>query len=221
MYFSKISLSKNPDILQKLNNYQQKAGYYYHQLIWNLFAGNNPDKKRDFLYRAETINHWPYFYAISATEPYDDKGIWEIVCKEYNPKIQINEQLHFRLRVNPRICHSKENNKKEYFDVVQTAWQKNLEKIKAHEINKNEIMQTAGEEWLSKKGILHGFKVNSVIVENFCKENFNKKQHKISFSTLDFVGQLTVLDNNLFLKTLFSGIGSAKGFGCGLLMVKR
>ena len=43
----------------------------------------------------------------------------------------------------------------------------------------------------------------------------------ICFSTLDFSGLLTVADPEKFLSTLYGGIGPAKGFGCGLLLIKR
>jgi CRISPR system Cascade subunit CasE len=43
----------------------------------------------------------------------------------------------------------------------------------------------------------------------------------ISLSTLDFEGYLHVTDPGIFLKALLTGIGPAKAFGCGLLLVRR
>ena len=43
----------------------------------------------------------------------------------------------------------------------------------------------------------------------------------IEYSTLDFAGILEVTDPERFQNTLFNGIGPAKGFGCGLLLVRR
>ncbi len=48
-----------------------------------------------------------------------------------------------------------------------------------------------------------------------------KKGKKAGFSSVDFEGELKVTDSELFQKALFSGIGPAKAFGCGLLMVRR
>jgi CRISPR system Cascade subunit CasE len=46
--------------------------------------------------------------------------------------------------------------------------------------------------------------------------------HGIALSTLDFEGQLQVTDPELFLRNgLLAGIGPAKAFGCGLLLVRR
>ncbi|MEA2080768.1 MAG: type I-E CRISPR-associated protein Cas6/Cse3/CasE [Pseudomonadota bacterium] len=43
---------------------------------------------------------------------------------------------------------------------------------------------------------------------------------EINFSTLDYSGLLTVTDPELFKAALFQGIGPAKAFGCGLLLVR-
>ena len=45
--------------------------------------------------------------------------------------------------------------------------------------------------------------------------------HRSVSSTLDFSGLLTVTAPEKFLSALYGGIGPAKGFGCGLLLVKR
>ena len=42
-----------------------------------------------------------------------------------------------------------------------------------------------------------------------------------TFNLLDFEGVLTVVEPGLFIDALNIGIGSAKAFGCGLMMVKR
>ncbi|MCI0421919.1 MAG: type I-E CRISPR-associated protein Cas6/Cse3/CasE [Acidobacteria bacterium] len=44
---------------------------------------------------------------------------------------------------------------------------------------------------------------------------------KIELSTLDFEGVLLVTEPDRFLRALLSGIGPAKAFGCGLMLVRR
>jgi len=41
------------------------------------------------------------------------------------------------------------------------------------------------------------------------------------FSSVDFLGDLEITDVEKFTKALFQGIGRAKAFGCGLMLVKR
>jgi CRISPR system Cascade subunit CasE len=50
---------------------------------------------------------------------------------------------------------------------------------------------------------------------------WQRSNRGISLSTLDFEGSLTVTDPADFLNALLSGIGPAKAFGCGLLLVRR
>ena len=48
-----------------------------------------------------------------------------------------------------------------------------------------------------------------------------KKGRDAGFSSVDFEGEVEVTDMELFAKSLFNGIGPAKGFGCGLMLVRR
>ena len=46
------------------------------------------------------------------------------------------------------------------------------------------------------------------------------KRGRLRFSTVDLTGELVVTDAARFATTLASGIGRAKAFGCGLLLVR-
>lgn len=48
-----------------------------------------------------------------------------------------------------------------------------------------------------------------------------RKGRDAGFSSVDFEGEVEVTDVELFSKALFDGIGPAKGFGCGLILVRR
>lgn len=48
-----------------------------------------------------------------------------------------------------------------------------------------------------------------------------RQAEKSGFSSVDFTGELQITDAEKFRHTLFNGLGRAKAFGCGLLMVKR
>lgn len=220
MFFSKITLKKQALSLQKLAHIANQDNYFYHQLIWDLFSEDSPDKKRDFLYRTELAGHWPSFYVISHTEPYDKNQLWDIKVKSFQPKLTTHQRLHFKLCANPRITRKATNGKPQYFDIVQNTWFQNKDKINQGLLNKNELMQATAAQWLKRKATQHGFKVEAAIVENFQRLRLSNKKHSIRFSTLDFIGALTITNPELFHHALINGIGSAKGFGCGLLMVK-
>jgi len=79
-------------------------------------------------------------------------------------------------------------------------------------------------KWLVRKGEQHGFSAKKfeVRIDND-REYPVKPPGKPDFTlrTLDFEGKLKVEDADRFIKALFQGIGSAKAFGCGLMLVKR
>ena len=93
-----------------------------------------------------------------------------------------------------------------------------------------EIIQEAGIGWLKDQQAGGGFVIGGSIANPHVRVD-GYHQHKlfkgrgekpISFSTLEFNGILTVTESMTFIeKTLFKGIGPAKGFGCGLMMVRR
>ncbi|MBE9580954.1 MAG: type I-E CRISPR-associated protein Cas6/Cse3/CasE [Proteobacteria bacterium] len=47
------------------------------------------------------------------------------------------------------------------------------------------------------------------------------KEKKSGFSSVDFLGDLEITDVKKFTKALFGGLGRAKAFGCGLMLVRR
>ncbi|MFH1767683.1 MAG: type I-E CRISPR-associated protein Cas6/Cse3/CasE, partial [Candidatus Omnitrophota bacterium] len=79
------------------------AGWYaLHRAVWDLF-GDNPDRRRDFLYRLECLGRMPLVYTISSRAPNDAKGLWCIENKEYAPKVEKGMNLGFSVRVSPAV----------------------------------------------------------------------------------------------------------------------
>lgn len=85
------------------------------------------------------------------------------------------------------------------------------------------------ENWFQEKGRKKGFRLvseNSKGNLKFQAEGYrwhplSRKGKNAGFSSVDFAGELEVTDSNLFLDVLYNGIGPAKAFGCGLMLVKR
>ena len=87
------------------------------------------------------------------------------------------------------------------------------------------------ESWIIKQGERCGFALltgddglprlqNSAYAWHGLQQKAKKGQ-KSGFSSIDFTGELQITDVEKFRQTLFNGLGRAKAFGCGLLMVKR
>jgi CRISPR system Cascade subunit CasE len=198
-------------------------GYRAHRVIWNLFA-DSPDRRRDFLYRHECVNGWPTFYAVSHREPIDNAGLWEITPKAYHPRLIAGQRLAFMLRVNPVRSKRDENGQQHRHDVIMEA--KTELKKSGEKVSKPDLIQTVGERWLLERCSSLGF---AVLPGGFRADGYEQRRlfkgnggHPITFSTLDFNGVLAVADPDTFIeKCLYGGVGPAKGFGCGLMLVKR
>lgn len=88
------------------------------------------------------------------------------------------------------------------------------------------LIQDAGLEWLTSREKEYGFSVaqTGTRADGYCQHRLfkGKSTKPITFSTLEFDGILTATEPDVFVrKCLFSGIGPAKGFGCGLMLVRR
>lgn len=253
MFFSMIRLRR--DVSPK-----EVAGlvrgdvYSLHKLVWNLFS-DGPDRTRDFLYRYESVKGWPTFYAVSAREPEDSGGLWEISPKNYEPRLSKGERLAFKLRVNPIQHDKKERTESEIevwrasrkerglkeklptkkrirHDVVMEAKTKLNFKEMPHDKRPHvaELIQDTGFAWLKARETEQGFLVEddkekpTVRADGYCQHRLfkGKGTKPITFSTLDFNGILTVTDPDTFIgESLYNGIGPAKAFGCGLMLVRR
>jgi CRISPR system Cascade subunit CasE len=197
--------------------------YGQHQTVWQLF--DLPlDAARTgtaFLFRHEWHGDLPMFYILSHRAPQDRVGLGSIQSKPYAPQLQVGDRLNFMLRVNPVVTR---NGKRH--DVVMDAKQRlRWKELRPEERpSLNAIAYEAGTAWLAGRAEKHGFAIAqaSLQVDGYRTHTMHRRgRTPICFSTLDFSGALTVVDSGKFLGTLYGGIGPAKGFGCGILLVKR
>ncbi len=224
MYFSRIELNRSGACVAQLLKKMSADDYRHHQFVWQLFKGV---EERDFLYRRDDAGNWPRYYTVSSREPSDSEGLWTIETKPYAPKIAEGIKLAFSLRVNPVVTRKNDSGRRVRHDVVMDRKQqlgfKTLPKAKRPALQ--EVIHDAGLAWLEQRAAKQGFSFQPglVTVDGYeqHKSIKNDGSRPISFSTLDFGGVLTVTDKQAFEEALFSGIGPAKGMGCGMLMIRR
>jgi CRISPR system Cascade subunit CasE len=213
--------------------------YGQHQALWRLF--NLPKQeikdKADFLFRFEIDkqNKLPVFYVISCKQPpRDQEGIWDIESKGYDPDIMEGDRFAFKLRVNPVVTkkptqHDPNPKKRKRHDIVMEAKTllKNEGIAREQWPHINELIHSVGIKWLRKRSSENGFlfidedEHEEVRADGYQMYQFFKNKKNVRFSSLDFTGTLTVTDPTVFKAILFTGLGPAKGFGCGLMLVKR
>lgn len=222
MYLSMIRLRRDVSP-RDMATMTKGDGYQLHKLVWNLFA-DNPDRQRDFIYRHEPVNGWPTFYTVSNREPQDVSGMWEVTPREYCPKLLAGQRLAFTLSVNPIRSKRDVNGRQQRHDVIMEA--KRELRAQGNEFELPVIIQEHGGLWLLERAATHGFSVSldGIRVDGYRQHKLFKGKNKppITFSTVEMNGVLTVNEPDVFIeKCLYNGIGPAKGFGCGLMLVKR
>jgi len=218
MYLTRLTLLDHPDIgamLRRLGD-----AYREHQMLWQLFD-QDPGGRRDFLYRRDTYRGRPRYFILSRRPPVNPLGLWVIdPPKPFAPNLHPGQQLAFLVRVNPVVSRDGKRH-----DVVmdhkrRLGW-KDLPKDERPPLP--EVIHDAGLEWLRRQGERHGFAMGdqAIRIEGYRQHRTRRGKRDIRFSTLDCTGLLTVTDPDAFMQALCNGIGPAKAFGCGLLMVRR
>ena len=82
----------------------------------------------------------------------------------------------------------------------------------------------SGRAWLRGQGERAGFRFDpgEVVAEAYDEaEIWRRGSPPVRFHTIDFDGRLTVTDPAAFTTALATGFGSARAFGCGLMLIRR
>lgn len=202
--------------------------YGQHQLLWKFFdlPRNKTPARAEFLFRAEMRDGLPLFYVLSRMAPRDTTGKWCIEPREYRPDLRPGDRLAFKLRANPTVARAGEGGGRgERHDVVMDAKQRmNWKELPVDERpTLAHVAYEAGSCWLRGREERLGcrFEANRLRADGHRVHRMPARRG-IVLSTLDFEGELQVMDPDRFLKDgLLAGIGSAKAFGCGLMLVRR
>ncbi|NLX49006.1 MAG: type I-E CRISPR-associated protein Cas6/Cse3/CasE [Methanospirillum sp.] len=225
MFFSRIRLhsraASDPGFFARVAD-----AYEAHSLVWDLFS-DGPDRERDFLYRQESHEGLPAFYTLSERRPADRNGTWIVESKEFAPRLKAGQRLGFMLRANPiRSSWDLTTKKHHRHDVVMAAKRrlKEAEPDRTRWPTEPELVREAGLAWLAQRAERCGFTFGpgEVGADGYRQLVFRKTQvaRPIQISTIDYTGILTVTEPGVFIGALQAGIGPAKGFGCGLLLVR-
>lgn len=194
--------------------------YRSHQAAWDLLGGG-PQATRDFVYRFD-LTPSPVLHAVVPREP-APSAIWDVSTKAFEPDVRAGDAFQFELRANATTRRAGAGSKGARHDVVMDALRQ--ARARGENPDRRAVTQTAGTAWLARQGSAHGFSLNedTVRVDAHDVESFGKGRSDpmLRVASLDFSGILTVEDPIAFGKALREGIGPAKGFGMGLLLVRR
>jgi len=216
----------------------RKAGvsadiYTWHQKLWECYP-NEPDAKRDFLTRIDQLEGAYRFWVLSQRKP---------VCPQWCPidgfavnEISVPFLTHqfyaFDLRANPvkmRLILRNADG-----ETIMNANGKRKRGKRIPLVKPDEL-----REWLIQKGKIRavickkdepkieipgGFQIietkeKPLEIRPMVECHFRKKEHTAYHGGVQFRGILEVTDREHFIQSYQAGIGSAKGFGFGLLLL--
>lgn len=199
-----------------------------HRLVWLLFQ-SEPDKTRDFLWREEGQGR---YMILSKQPPSDPSGLFDLDTKDFEPHLAPGDRLSFALRANAVVARKgardatgKESRARgKRVDVVMDA---------LHDVPKTEraerrvkLTDEAARLWLDGQAARAGFRVLSLAVKSYERIDVADRtrpgrRDRAGIAVLDLEGTLEVTSPETFVDKLARGFGSAKAFGCGLMLIRR
>lgn len=217
-----------------------------HRIIWLLFQ-NGPDIRPEpawregdhgFLWRDDGDGS---YLILSRRKPDDPHRLFELDSKAFEPTLAEGDCLRFALRVNPVASRKmpaesaapakRERGKR--VDVVmdalkpiaRTCWETRTGRA----FERDSIVSTTTRNWIARQGEKHGFLLRNeaefrasgytqVEVE---RAKRGRRARPAGFSVVDLAGEIEITDPAAFLTRLPLGFGSAKAFGCGLMLIRR
>lgn len=176
------------------------------------------------LWRLDSENHRLALYVVSRAQPsfehlqeqagWENQKSWSI--GDYSAvldSISVGKRFQFRLAANPvRSVHDPETGKQKRLGHVTAAQQRSwlLNRAEAIGVKFLEIPLASDPE---------DFSDEAVRVTRREVLRFPRKGKNVTIARAQFDGVLEVTDPAAFRTALTSGIGKAKGYGCGLLTV--
>ena len=227
-YFSLVQLQrKSPDVQRQLRDLSRHGDAYRdHCLIWKLFPEDGYD--RDFVFRRRQQPGDLTYYVVSDRLPQPMQKLFTVQTKPYEPKLTEGEWLRFELQANPTVSHkcgdtqSTGRRRSRRHDVLMDA--KHSCKAAADSVSGvNDAVEAAALTWLLEQSAKWGLHVDqgSVLTNAYTQHRLKASGREIQFSSLDYCGVARVTDSVLLTSALLRGVGHSRGFGCGLLLVRR
>jgi CRISPR system Cascade subunit CasE len=182
-----------------------RNSYDWHQRVWQCFPGRD-DQARDFLTRLDDKDGEYQLLIVSPQPP--TRPEWCLPESWATKPITATYFTHcryaFQLRANPT--------KKVAVQRPDGSFTKNGRRVP--------LIEAADlRAWLARKGEINGFAVEQATMRPFGNQYFKKDGAYAPHFAVDFQGALAVTDAGKFAKAFRHGIGAAKAFGFGLLVI--
>lgn len=205
-----------------------RNAYEEHQWLWR-FLPAPPGSARSFVFRRRDVDGLPRFYLVSDRVPESPTTHWQVQSRPYAPSLRAGDQLAFELRANPVVTVKTAQGKSARHDVVMQAKTLLLkDRQLAHWADWTTpdrpplptLVQQSCSQWLLARCERLGIRLDGDALSADGYQQHQGKRGELRFSTVDFRGRLTVVDTAALHAALMGGVGHAKAFGCGLLLIR-
>lgn len=198
MWLTRIRLS-----LRDAAQLRLADNYAWHQTVWRAFPEKSGNT-RDFLTRVDRRSGVFEALVLSPDEPSPQGwGTWE--TKQVLPSFLEHDRYRFSLRANPTV--------KRVIRDEQGERKKNGRRTGIYD-------PAQLREWLDRKAEDAGFRVEALSFDPPVKEVFRRHGRQGTHVRVDFRGLLEVTDRNRFRAAFRQGIGPARAFGFGMLLLQ-
>lgn len=186
-----------------------RDSYHWHKAVWKAFPGHDGEPRK-FLTRLDQRREGFRLLIVSPVQPVRpewcpaDGGSWK--TKSIPETYFTRARYIFQLCANPTKKITKE--------LPDGTLNKNGRRVPLR--GREELL-----EWIKRKAAQGGFTVDEATLRTFSRgrEYFEKKGQTGLHSAVEFQGVLAVADAAKLHETFTCGIGSAKAFGFGLLVI--
>lgn len=199
MYLTKVQISLDDALRARLTD-----AYTWHQQLWTTFPGRDGEP-RDFLTRVDQRERSLQALVLSPAPPQPVRwGSWE--TRAVAETFLAHERYVFALRANPTV--------KRVVRDEGGARRKNGRRTRI--CGHQDLVY-----WLERKASEAGFTVEPGVSIGAPVDQISWRcRSKVVHARVEFEGILRVTDRDRFRRAYCSGIGPAKAFGFGLLLLK-
>jgi len=189
-FLTRIRIGKSQAARAKLSD-----SYAWHTALWAAFPDRDGEP-RDFLFRVDDQRTQFEALLLSKDEPVAPAwGFWE--TRPVASTFLEHDAYRFQLRANPTMRRNADRRRLGIYAEPRLR------------------------EWMLRKGETSGFRIadGTLTIGAPVDETFVRNGRRGKHVSVDFAGLLQVLDRERFRGAFDNGIGSAKAFGFGMLML--
>jgi CRISPR system Cascade subunit CasE len=192
---------------------RETGGSGSHQLVWSLFPGARG--RRDFLFRRTSAGG---YIIVSGRPPEDPVGLWRLETKPYAPSISAGQALGFVLRASPSVAlrdpGDQRGRRRDHARARAIRLGRPLEGAEAEE---------TWVDWLEARAPRLGVSlVRAACIASRAPPLVVPRESAppARMPVVDFEGEFEVREPERLRKACLEGVGGARAFGCGLLLLK-